>query len=196
MERKKNKKIAAMPETAQLEAELNRERYKRRYRRVMRSTIYALIITAAVSVLIATLWIPILRITGSSMTPTLNDGEIVISVKGGKFDSGDLVSFYIGNKILIKRIIGLPGQWINIDNDGKVYINEQLLAEPYLQEAAFGDCDIKFPYQVPENHYFVMGDHRSTSVDSRSNTVGCVSEEQIVGKIVYRIWPFGQFGLL
>lgn len=196
MERKKNKKIAAMPETAQLEAELNRERYKRRYRRVMRSTIYALIITAAVSVLIATLWIPILRITGSSMTPTLNDGEIVISVKGGKFDSGDLVSFYIGNKILIKRIIGLPGQWINIDNDGKVYINEQLLAEPYLQETASGYCDIKFPYQVPENHYFVMGDHRSTSVDSRSNTVGCVSDEQIVGKIVFRIWPFGQFGLL
>lgn len=196
MERKKNKRIAAMPEPAQLEAELKRERYKRRYRRVMRSTIYALIITAAVSVLIATLWIPILRITGSSMTPTLNDGEIVISVKGGKFDSGDLVSFYIGNKILIKRIIGLPGQWINIDNDGKVYINEQLLAEPYLEEAAFGECDIKFPYQVPENHYFVMGDHRSTSVDSRSNTVGCVSDEQIVGKIVFRIWPFGQFGLL
>ena len=196
MERKKNKKIAAMPETAQLEAELNRERYKRRYRRVMRSTIYALIITAAVSVLIATLWIPILRITGSSMTPTLNDGEIVISVKGGKFDSGDLVSFYIGNKILIKRIIGLPGQWINIDNDGKVYINEQLLAEPYLQEAAFGDCDIKFPYQVPENHYFVMGDHRSISVDSRNKALGCIESRVAIGKVVFRVWPLSDLGLI
>lgn len=196
MRRKKIRDNMELPATAQLEAELQRERYKRRYWRVLRSTVYALIVTAAVSVLVATLWLPILRIVGSSMTPTLNDGEIVVSMKGGKFTAGDLVSFYVGNKILIKRVIALPGQWVDIDEDGNVYVDEHPLNEPYLQEKALGICDLDLPYQVPEGHCFVMGDHRSTSVDSRSSAVGPISDEQIVGRIVFCIWPLADFGAL
>lgn len=180
----------------QLTAELEREKYKRRYKRVLRSTIYTLIVVAAAAVLVATIWMPVLQIYGASMVPTLDEGDIVISVKGSDFEPGDLVAFYMGNKILVKRCIAGPGQWVDIDADGNVYVDGKLLDEPYLTEKALGDCDIEFPYQVPDNRYFCMGDHRSTSVDSRSTTVGCVSDEQIVGKIVFRVWPLPNFGML
>ena len=176
-----------LPTMEQLTAELEREKYKRRYKRVLRSTVYSLIVVAAVAVLVATIWIPVLQIYGASMTPTLDEGDIVISVKGSDFAPGDLVAFYMGNKILVKRCIAGPGQWVDIDADGNVYVDGELLDEPYLTEKALGDCDIELPYQVPDNRYFCMGDHRSTSVDSRSTTVGCVSDEQIVGKIVFRV---------
>ena len=180
----------------QLTAELEREKYKRRYKRVLRSTIYTLIVVAAAAVLVATIWMPVLQIYGASMVPTLDEGDIVISVKGSDFEPGDLVAFYMGNKILVKRCIAGPGQWVDIDADGNVYVDGELLDEPYLTEKALGDCDIELPYQVPDNRYFCMGDHRSTSVDSRSTTVGCVSDEQIVGKIVFRVWPLPNFGML
>ena len=180
----------------QLTAELEREKYKRRYKRVLRSTIYTLIVVAAAAVLVATIWMPVLQIYGASMVPTLDEGDIVISVKGSDFEPGDLVAFYMGNKILVKRCIAGPGQWVDIDAGGNVYVDGKLLDEPYLTEKALGDCDIEFPYQVPDNRYFCMGDHRSTSVDSRSTTVGCVSDEQIVGKIVFRVWPLPGFGTL
>ena len=185
-----------IPSLEQLTAELERENYKRRYNRVLRSTIYTLIVVAAVAVLVATIWMPVLQIYGASMTPTLDEGDIVISIKGSDFAPGDLVAFYMGNKILIKRCIAGPGQWVDIDADGNVYVDGELLDEPYLTEKALGDCDIELPYQVPDNRYFCMGDHRSTSVDSRSTTVGCVSDEQIVGKIVFRVWPLPDFGTL
>ena len=185
-----------LPSLEQLTAELDREKYKRRYKRVLRSTIYTLIVVAAVAVLVATIWMPVLQIYGASMTPTLDEGDIVISIKGSDFAPGDLVAFYMGNKILIKRCIAGPGQWVDIDADGNVYVDGELLDEPYLTEKALGDCDIELPYQVPDNRYFCMGDHRSTSVDSRSTTVGCVSDEQIVGKIVFRVWPLPDFGTL
>ena len=184
------------PSLEQLTAELEREKYKRRYKRVLRSTVYSLIVVAAVAVLVATIWMPVLQIYGASMTPTLDEGDIVISIKGSDFAPGDLVAFYMGNKILIKRCIAGPGQWVDIDADGNVYVDGELLDEPYLTEKALGDCDIELPYQVPDNRYFCMGDHRSTSVDSRSTTVGCVSDEQIVGKIVFRVWPLPDFGTL
>ena len=185
-----------LPSLEQLTAELEREKYKRRYKRVLRSTIYTLIVVAAVAVLVATIWMPVLQIYGASMTPTLDEGDIVISIKGSDFAPGDLVAFYMGNKILVKRCIAGPGQWMDIDADGNVYVDGKLLDEPYLTEKALGDCDIELPYQVPDNRYFCMGDHRSTSVDSRSTTVGCVSDEQIVGKIVFRVWPLPGFGTL
>ena len=184
------------PTSAQLNAELKRVKYRRRYRRVLRSTVYTLIVVAAISVLVATIWMPVLQIYGASMTPTLNEGEIAVSLKGGKFSRGDLVAFYVGNKILVKRCIAGPGQWVDIDPEGNVYVDGELLDEPYLQEKAFGDSDLEYPYQVPENRYFCMGDHRSTSVDSRHTVIGCVSEEQIVGRIAFRVWPLSRFGPL
>ena len=148
------------------------------------------------SVLIATIWMPVLQIYGTSMKPTLEEGDIVVSLKGSDFESGDLIAFYFGNKILVKRCIAGPGQWVDIDEEGFVYVDGKLIDEPYLKEKALGDCNIKLPYQVPASRYFCMGDHRSTSVDSRNTAVGCVSEEQIVGKIVFRVWPLPNFGPL
>lgn len=189
-------KLSDIPTAEQLSAELEREKYKKRYKRVLRSTVYTLIVVAALAVLVATIWMPVLQIYGASMAPTLNQENIVISVKGSDFEPGDLVAFYMGNKILVKRCIAGPGQWVDIDADGNVYVDGKLLDEPYLTEKALGDCDIELPYQVPDNRYFCMGDHRSTSVDSRSTTVGCVSDEQVVGKIVFRVWPLPDFGIL
>lgn len=192
--RGKKKNISELPNVEQLKEELSREKYKRRYISVLKSTVYTLIVVAACAVLVATVWLPVLQIYGSSMQPTLSENEIVVSVKGSNFDHGDLVCFYIGNKILVKRYIAGPGQWVNIDADGNVYVDGRILDEPYVTEKSFGDCDIELPYQVPENRIFVMGDHRESSVDSRNSTVGCVAEEQIVGKIVFRVWPVKRFG--
>ena len=185
-----------IPDVEQLRAELSREQYKQRYRSVLRSTIYTLVVVAAVAVLISVLFLPVLQIYGTSMAPTLSEGDIVVSVKGADFESGDLIAFYLGNKILVKRCIAGPGQWVDIDEEGNVYIDGKLLEEPYLEEKALGDCNIELPYQVPDNRYFCLGDHRATSVDSRDTTVGCVSEEQIVGKIVFRVWPLSGLGTL
>ena len=192
------KKFSAVdiPATEQLEAELAREKYKKRYHSVLRSTVYTLIIVAAVAVLTATLWLPVLQIYGSSMTPTLQDGEIVFSVKTSDFAPGDIVAFYYNNKILIKRVICGPADWVNIDGDGTVYVNGTVLDEPYLVEKALGDCNIELPYQVPDGKVFVMGDHRSTSVDSRNTAVGCVAQEQVGGKIIFRIWPLNRLGIV
>lgn len=192
--RKRRKRPDTMPTIGQIRAELEREQHNRRYGQTLRSTVYTLLVVAAVAILIATLWLPILQIYGSSMNPTLTEGDIVVSVKGTKFEPGDLVVFYSSNKILIKRYIAGPGQWVDIDADGNVYVDGELLYEPYLIEKALGECDLELPYQIPDGRIFVLGDHRSTSVDSRSSTVGCVADEQIVGKIVFRVWPLSGFG--
>lgn len=196
MSKNKWKRFSGIPTVEQMEEELRRERYKIKYRWALRSTIYTLIVVAAVAVLVATIWMPVLQIYGTSMTPTLNEGDIVISVRGTDFEPGDLAAFYVGNKILVKRCIAGPGQWVNIDDEGNTYLDGKLLEEPYLTEKAFGDCNIELPYQVPESRIFCMGDHRSTSVDSRNTAVGCIAEEQLAGKIVFRIWPLSEFGVL
>ena len=182
------------PTADQIEKELRRVQYRSRYRRVLKSTVYMLITVAAIAILVATLWLPVLQIYGGSMTPSLQDGQIVVSVKTANFQPGDVIAFYYNNKILVKRTIAAPGDWITMEPDGDVYVNGALLEEPYLAEKAYGICDITFPYQVPEGMLFVMGDHRSTSVDSRSTMVGCVAQEQIVGKIIFRVWPLNCFG--
>ena len=182
-------KKVEIPDVELLKKELDRVNYKTKYRSVLKSTIFMLVVVAAIAVLVATTWLPVLQIYGSSMTPTLNEGEVVVSVKGSSFEQGDLIAFYYGNKILVKRCIATPGQWVDIDEDGNVYIDGKRLNEPYVKEKAFGDCDIKLPYQVPEDRYFCMGDHRETSVDSRNSSVGCIAEEQIIGRIFFRIWP-------
>lgn len=182
-----------MPPLGALQKELKRERYNRRFRRLLRSTVNALIVVAAVAALVATLVLPVLQIAGTSMEPSLNDGDIVLLVKTDRLESGDLCAFYFSNKILIKRIIAIPGDYIWIESDGTVFLNGQELEEPYVDEKALGECDVDFPYQVPENHYFVMGDKRETSIDSRSSVIGCIAEDQIVGKIFWKVWPFSEF---
>lgn len=179
-----------------IEQELNRVRYKERYKQTLKSTIFTLITVAAVAVLVATLALPVLQIYGSSMTPSLDDGEIVLSVKTAEFEKKDIVAFYYNNKILVKRVIARAGEWVELDKDGNLYVNGEFIEEPYIQEKALGECDIQMPYQVPEGRIFVMGDHRAVSVDSRSSVVGCVAEEQVVGKLVFRVWPLQRFGEL
>ena len=185
-----------IPSIDQLEKELGREKYRWQFRRVLRSTIFVLITVAAAAVLVATLWVPVLQISGNSMSPTLTDGEIVVSWKGSSWEPGDIIAFYYENKILVKRVIAGPGDWVNIDEDGTVYINDVELHEPYLVEKALGDCNIALPYQVPESKIFVMGDHRSVSLDSRNTVLGCVAYDQIVGRLVIRVWPYEMISLI
>ena len=186
----------SLPTAEQLDMERRRLRYKRRYNRTLRSTVAILIVVAALAVLAATLWMPVLRVYGSSMAPTLHNGEILVSVKTKDFSSGDIIAFYHGNKLLIKRYIAGPSDYVNVDEDGNVSVNGTLLDEPYLAEKAYGEADIEFPYQVPDQRYFVMGDNRSVSIDSRSSIVGCIAGDQIVGKVIFRVWPLSAFGPL
>lgn len=188
--------LGEFPTVEALREERKRVKYIRRYKRVLRSTIFSLVVVAALAVLVATIWMPVLQIYGASMTPTLEDGDVVVSVKGSGYEAGDLVSFYIGNKLLVKRFIAGAGQWVDMDETGTVYVDGVALEEPYVLAPAFGDVDITLPYQVPENRIFVMGDHRATSVDSRNTVIGCIAKEQIVGKIVFRVWPLTSAGPL
>lgn len=185
-----------IPTSSELRQELSRVRYKKRYHTVLKSTVYTLITVAAIAILIATLWLPVLQIYGSSMTPTMVNGDIVFSLKTSDFQQGDVVAFYYNNKILVKRMIANPGDWVDIRPDGTVLVNSKELDEPYVFEKSFGDTNIDLPYQVPDGKIFVIGDHRSTSVDSRHTTVGCVAQEQIVGKILFRIWPLNRISII
>lgn len=179
----------------ELEDELQREKYVRRFRFSFKNTIYSLITVAALAVLVAVFVMPVLQIYGQSMTPTLSEGNIVLSLKGSQFETGDIVAFYYNNKILVKRVIARSGEWVDIDDKGNVFVNGTQLNEPYVSDKAIGDeCDIIFPYQVPESRLFVMGDHRSVSLDSRNTAIGCVAEEVIVGRIVFKVWPLNEFG--
>lgn len=190
------KKTLQMPTSQEVEQELKRENYKHRYRKTLKSTIFALITAAAAAVLVATLLLPVLQIYGSSMSPTLEEKQIVVSVKDKELEAGDIVAFYYGSKVLIKRYIAGPGDWVDVLEDGTILVNGDLLDEPYIENKHYGVSDLEYPYQVPEGTYFLVGDQRETSVDSRHSTVGCVSREDIIGKIIFRAWPFDVVGTL
>lgn len=194
------KKQTFIPEEAptleQLEAELRKEQYKRNYGRVLRSTTFSLLVVAAATVLIAVLVLPVLQINGFSMTDTLQDGDIVVAVNSKKFTTGDIIAFYYNNSILVKRVIAAAGDWVDIDENGNVYVNGELLNEPYITDKALGECNIELPYQVPDGKCFVMGDHRATSIDSRNTAVGCISDGMVVGRIIVRVWPMEQIGFI
>jgi len=187
---------SAYPTLKQMEAELARIKYRKRFGSALRGTLYSLAVVAAIAILVATLWMPVLRITGTSMEPTLADGQFVAAIKTAKLETGDLCVFYFNNKILIKRVIATPGSWVDIDKVGNVYVDGSLLEEPYLPEKSLGECDIELPYQVPDGRLFVMGDDRAVSLDSRSTVVGCVSKEQILGQVVFRLWPLDTVGTI
>ena len=185
-----------LPELDLLEAELEREQYKNRFGSVLRSTAFSLIVVAAAAVLIAVLLLPVLQISGTSMTESLQDKDIVVALNGKKYKTGDIIAFYYNNNILVKRVIAAAGDWVDIDDEGNVYVNEELLEEPYISEKALGDCNITLPYQVPDERCFVMGDHRATSIDSRNTAVGCVSNDMVIGKILFRVWPLSGLGIV
>ena len=183
-----------LPTAKQLSDEIRNISYRKKFRKTLFNTINSLIVVAAAAVLVSMLFLPVLQVTGTSMTPTMMNNELVICSKWSNYKRGDIVAFYYNNKILLKRVIGLPGDWIDISEDGTVYLNAQKLEEPYVDEKALGECNIKLPYQVPESKIFVMGDHRSTSIDSRSTSVGCVADEYIIGRVIFRIWPWERIG--
>ena len=191
----RKKKEFSLPTIGQVETERKRYRRQKAYNKALRGTVHVLTIVAAVAVLIATLVLPVLQIEGTSMEPTLSNGDIVLLTKTTRFSRGDLCGFTWNNKLLIKRVVGLPGDWIEIDTDGTIYLNGDKLDEPYVQQMALGECDLEFPFQVPPAQYFVVGDMRESSIDSRNSLIGCVAKDQIVGKAFFRVWPFKRIRL-
>ena len=192
----RKKKEVSLPTKKQVETERKRYRRQKAYNKALRGTVYVLTIVAAVAVLIATLVLPVLQIEGTSMEPTLHNGDIVLLMKTTRFERGDLCGFTWNNKLLIKRVIGVPGDWIEIDTDGTVYLNGEKLDEPYVEQKAFGECDLEFPFQVPAEQYFVIGDMRENSIDSRNTLIGCIPKDQIVGKIFCKVWPLSEFSFI
>ncbi|MCR5776916.1 MAG: signal peptidase I [Lachnospiraceae bacterium] len=194
--------VMMKPSLAQLRAELRHEKQKKEYSRTFRGTIFVLLVVAAISVLISSFFLTVLKVSGESMSPSLETGQIVVALNSDKFTPGEMIAFYYNNKVLVKRVVGSPGDWINIDEDGNVSVNGEPLDEPYLKvKAKYASStseseQIKFPYQVPESRYFVLGDNRDVSIDSRSTVVGCVSKEQLIGKLVYRVFPFKEISKL
>ena len=192
---KSNGRLQA-PVSEQIKQERRKIRQRKAFRKFIIRTVSVLIVVAAISVLIATYWLPVLKVYGSSMSPTMEPGEVIVTVKSDAYKNGDIVAFWQGNKLLIKRVIAEPGQWVDIDSDGVVSADGQNLNESYLSEKTKGTCDIELPHQVKESHWFLMGDNRESSIDSRTTFIGDVSKDQIESKILFRIWPVNKIGIV
>ena len=193
---KNSKTNIIVPSLTEIQRERKRIRRKSYYWQSLRGTISVLVVVAAIAVLITTLFLPILQISGDSMSPTLEHDEIVILLKTSEFDRGDLIGFYYQGKILLKRVVALPEDEVVIDTEGNVYVNRELLEEPYVREKGLGDCNLEFPYKVPGTGYFVLGDQRSNSVDSRNSAIGAISRDDIIGRVFLRVWPLSRIGLV
>ena len=191
-----NNRNLILPTTKQLEQELQREKYNFRYKKLLKNGFYILLLVVAISTLIATFLFPVLQIYGQSMEPTLSEDDIVVSLKSSSYKKGDVIAFYYNNRILVKRVIATSSEWINIDEDGNVFVNDKLVNEPYIIKKALGKSDLDFPYQVPEGTYFVLGDERTTSIDSRNSLIGTISSEEIIGKLIFKVWPINKFALI
>lgn len=181
-------KDESLPSATETKAEKQRIARKENTRRTVFTTIGILIVVAAIAVLLSTFIFSVIQVSGDSMEPTLSDGDVLVLINSHDYSSGDLCCISWQNKLLIKRVIGLPGDSVSIDEQGNVYVNDVLLDEPYIDSKSLGNCDITFPYQVPEGKLFVLGDKRSSSIDSRSSMVGCVDNDQITGKYLFKIW--------
>ena len=176
------------PKLEEISAERERLRYKARFMKMLRSTVGILLVVAAIAVLISTLFLPVIQVSGDSMEPALHNGDILMLIKTSNYDYGELCCVAWQNKLLLKRVIAKQGDTVSIDKDGSVYVNGSLLEEPYAKNKCLGECDITFPYTVPDGKLFVLGDRRDTSIDSRSSAIGCISHEQLVGRVLFRIW--------
>lgn len=184
------------PSSEEVKQEIRRVRHRRKYSRTLTSTVIYMLLAAALAILLATLWLPVLRIYGDSMAPTLAKDELVIAQKNADFQTGDVCAFYYNNRLLVKRVIANPGDWVDIDEEGNVYVNGTELEESYVAEKALGQCNLELPYQVPDGKYFVLGDDRATSLDSRNSAIGCVSGDQVLGKVIFRVWPLSEIGVV
>lgn len=184
------------PAVDQMKQELKQIRYKRAYARTLRSTL-ACVVMAVALILCAVAFLPIIRITGDSMSHTLNRGDILLTLRGDEVQRGDLIVFYVeGNKMLVKRAVAVAGDRVEMTEDGVLIVNDQPVDEPYISSRALGECDQEFPLVVPQERVFVLGDHRELSIDSRSSAMGCIAREQVIGKVAVRIWPLNALGLI
>lgn len=192
-----------MEHTEIINLEKIKEDYKTRKNREkffyeLKKTIGFFLVIISVGIIISSFWVRVLTIYGTSMSPNLTAKDTVVAFKKDQYKSGDVIAFYYNNKVLVKRVIATSGDWVNISNNGNVIINDKEIKEKYLLKSSksIGKTDIKLPYQVPENKIFVMGDHRSVSIDSRNKIIGSIGKEQIIGKIKFIIWPLSRFDIL